>query len=228
MSINSIFLLFLLPSFLLAQKNQYTIDFQLKMNGERIMAEKGYWIEALADSVYIETLKFYISEVRLFQNDSCVDSLDKKHLLIDLESPVSQQITFLRKNKMLFNKIKFNIGIDSFTNVSGAYGGDLDPTTGMYWTWQSGYINFKLEGRSNSCPARNHFFQFHIGGYQYPYNTLQAIELSVLDTHNSVITVAIDKLLAKTNLAVLFEVMSPNQKALEMARYLTSIFETTE
>ena len=59
-----------------------------------------------------------------------------------------------------FSKLKFQLGIDSLTNVSGAMGGDLDPTKGMYWTWQSGYINMKIEGKSNSCKTRKNQFQF--------------------------------------------------------------------
>ena len=77
------------------------------------------------------------------------------------------------------DKIKFNLGIDSLTNVSGVMGGDLDPTKGMYWTWQSGYINFKMEGSSAVCPTRNHEFQFHIGGYQDPFYAMQTLELEV-------------------------------------------------
>ena len=78
---------------------------------------------------------------------------------------------------MRFNTIAFNLGIDSITNVSGAQGGDLDPTKGMYWAWQSGFINIKLQGTSNSCPPPKNEFEFHLGGYQYPFNSLQTIIL---------------------------------------------------
>jgi hypothetical protein len=49
--------------------------------------------------------------------------------------------------------------------VSGALDGDLDPTLGMYWAWNSGYIQFKMEGMHSQCNTRRHEFQFHLGGY---------------------------------------------------------------
>ena len=60
-------------------------------------------------------------------------------------------------------RIYFQIGIDSLTNVSGDLDGDLDPALGMYWAWNSGYINMKLEGKSSSCKSVKKEFQFHIG-----------------------------------------------------------------
>jgi len=44
--------------------------------------------------------------------------------------------------------------VDSLANVSGAMSNDLDATKGMYWSWQSGFINLKIEGKSASCKTR--------------------------------------------------------------------------
>ena len=72
-----------------------------------------------------------------------------------------------------FDAIQFNLGIDSLTNVSGALGGDLDPTKGMYWTWQNGYVNFKLQGTSDLCNNPKNEFEFHLGGYLKPFNNYE-------------------------------------------------------
>ncbi|MFT4599180.1 MAG: hypothetical protein ACI9WM_001432, partial [Arenicella sp.] len=51
---------------------------------------------------------------------------------------------------------------------------DLDPIHGMYWTWQSGYINTKIEGSRG-----DEKFTYHLGGYSFPYNASQEVMLPV-------------------------------------------------
>ena len=97
---------------------------------------------------------------------------------------------------LTYDQLAFDIGIDSITNVSGAMGGDLDPTKGMYWTWQSGYINFKLEGTSPDCPARKNEFQFHLGGYAYPNASVQKIALTATGQGNINVQMNLDMFLA--------------------------------
>jgi hypothetical protein len=47
------------------------------------------------------------------------------------------------------------LGIDSIQTVRTDFMGVLDPIHGMFWTWNSGYINVKIEGTSQtSIPLR--------------------------------------------------------------------------
>ena len=94
----------------------------------------------------------------------------------------------------------------------------------MYWTWQSGYINFKLEGRSPVCPTRNHAFQYHIGGYSFPYNALQHVVLPVSEGEGLVIQVAIDSFLEDVDLKNEHSVMSPNAQSMELAKRIPEMF----
>ena len=125
------------------------------------------------DSIQITAFKFYISNVELLNNNKSVWKDAVQFHLMD--AFIEKSLVVIIPTDILYTKLKFNLGIDSTTNVSGAMGGDLDPTKGMYWTWQSGYINFKLEGTSNICKTRHNEFQFHLGGYQYPYTNLQTV-----------------------------------------------------
>ena len=131
------------------------------------------------DSLKIESLKFYISNIKLLDNRKLVWQQENSFYLIDITDENSLKISITIPSSCFYNELQFNLGIDSLTNVSGAMGNDLDPTKGMYWTWQSGYINFKFEGKSNVCKIRNNEFQFHLGGYQTPHNALQTINLDV-------------------------------------------------
>ncbi|MFT5982709.1 MAG: hypothetical protein ACI9RM_001143, partial [Ulvibacter sp.] len=185
---------------------------------------KQYFLNSVNDSIKIETLKFFVSEFKFLKDKTVVDSLSKKIHLINLENESSIYLTGKRSNNFIFNKIRFNIGIDSLTNVSGVFGGDLDPTNGMYWTWQSGYINFKMEGKSNACPTRNNFFQYHIGGYLTPYNTLRTVELDILNEEVAIINLDINTFLSDINLTETHSVMSPNEAATAIADIFPKVF----
>ncbi len=227
----SFFLLLLSISFsVFGQNEKKNISFFPTLNNEFIEINKEYFSQSIDDSINFEAIRFYISDIELFQDDDLIFSLEKKHHLIDLETPESLKMDFEIKQDLKFNKIKFNLGVDSLTNVGGAMGGDLDPSNGMYWTWQSGYINFKLEGITASCPARHHFFQYHLGGFQSPYNSLQTIELPLFNTDSKSIKInlAIDDFFKNINIKETYEVMSPSQRATDLTELIASMFSISK
>ena len=207
-----------------AQQSTFPVFFDLTVEGKSLELGKNYVLSENEDTITFETLRFYISNLQFIDNEKLVNNSQKKHILIDLEKPETLQIE-MKEYSGKVDKIKFTFGIDSLTNVSGAMGADLDPMYGMYWTWQSGYINFKLEGRATQCPARKNEFAFHLGGYQSPHLAAQEVELEIKKVAKGVkITLAIDKLLAQINLTENYRIMSPNQKAVEMSRLISSLF----
>lgn len=167
------------------------------------------------DSIQITALRFYVSGIELLEKNKTVwkdavqfhlmDAFNEKTLSVIIPSNIS------------YSKLKFNLGIDSTTNVSGAMGGDLDPTKGMYWTWQSGYINFKLEGTSNVCRTRHNEFQFHLGGYQYPNNNLQTVFVDAVSKQNIEVGIDIQKIINQFNLAQHHHIMSPGEEAMNFS-----------
>ncbi|MEO0470951.1 MAG: MbnP family protein [Bacteroidota bacterium] len=172
----------------------------------------------------IDLFRLYISGVSLFDGTETVYQEVQSFHLLDAEELNSLRIQLQTEAGLSFTHIGFKIGIDSLTSVSGAMGGDLDPTLGMYWTWQSGYVNFKLEGIAPKCPARHHRFQYHIGGYQFPFNTLQEVRLPVLNREKVDIQIAIDRLFQSIDMQTTYLVMSPNQAAVTLSRKLPALF----
>jgi hypothetical protein len=156
---------------------QTVLRFEAYFGEEKLELGRFYKISE-RDSVAVEVLRFYLADLKLLgANKTLFEDAVKAHL-IDWEVPGSCLIDL--KKPFAASELKglgFNLGIDSLTNVSGALGGDLDPTTGMYWTWQSGYINFKLEGVSNLSAARKNQFHLHLGGYATPYNAMRRVQL---------------------------------------------------
>ena len=141
------------------------------------------------EKLQITRVRFYISNIQLLKNGKVVATEKDSYHLIDASDKSSLSMAIPVKSKIDYDEIFFLLGIDSLTNFSGVMGGDLDPTKGMYWAWNSGYINFKLEGKSPLCETRNNEFSFHLGGYSAPYPSYQIIKLAVKKSNQLTIKV---------------------------------------
>lgn len=204
---------------------QHSLRFQPLFGNQPLELETKIYSLHDTDSITIDVLRFYISGIELLQNDKPVWKEKNSYHLLDASQPGTLQIALSTPEKIIYNAIKLNIGIDSLTNSAGAKGGDLDPTTGMYWTWQSGYINFKLEGKSTECNSRKNEFQFHIGGYATPYNSLQTIRLPFSTVQNT-ITIDLRKMLLALNLKSNNQIMSPGEPAMMVAQLLRQVINS--
>lgn len=176
------------------------------------------------DSIEISSIRFYCSNIQFLKDGKKVWEEKSSYHLIDIANKNSSKLNLPVPKNLIYDEVKFNLGIDSLTNEMGAMGGDLDPTKGMYWAWNSGYINFKLEGKSNKCKTRNNEFQFHIGGYSLPYNALQLITLPTKYAEKINVDLDITKFLSSINLAEENHIMSPSAKALVMAQNIAKLF----
>ncbi|MBC7643347.1 MAG: hypothetical protein H7174_13605 [Flavobacterium sp.] len=176
------------------------------------------------DTLQINLVKFYLSKIAIEYNDKSNFVEENSYHLIDFEDPKSLQIPVCENNKKIISKINFNIGIDSLSNVSGALSGDLDASKGMYWAWQSGYINMKIEGESRSCKTRKNKFLFHIGGYIKPNNSLRKVELNSNFNENLNLIVDLAQMFNNINLKEKNEIMIPGSEAIQMANLYQQIF----
>lgn len=223
-------LIYLLLLFILKLNglNGQNICFNPMFNGNKLELNKPYFMVNSSDSIQIQTLKFYISNMEFYNNDQLLFKEKSSFHLVDAADSTTFCLPINFLSKTWFNSIKFNIGIDSITNYGGAMGGDLDPTKGMYWTWQNGYINFKIEGKSNLSTAKNKEFVFHLGGYQNSFSTLQTIQLPVQNNAIIPIYITIDKWLNEIDLIKQNHIMSPSKEAVILANKLSAIFSVTQ
>jgi hypothetical protein len=208
--------------------------------GDKSITENTWFVSKKGDSIQFENIRFYLSNIQFEMDDKTVIQDTVKAHLFDVYEPTTLKIALKNIN---FNKIKtmsFNIGIDSLTNVSGALDGDLDPQKGMYWAWQSGYINMKIEGKSPQSKNRKNVFQYHIGGYLPPFYTMKRVEMPV-NVQNTVEERNPDIIgkggVLKMDLAKFFEnisistqnsIMMPCKEAMQLADYSTSMFSIYE
>ncbi|WP_298396421.1 MbnP family protein [Flavobacterium sp.] len=206
-----------------AQNEKDYISFQVDLcwNSENLELNKDYISNK--DTLKLDLVKFYISDLKIEYNNGSFYNEKNSYHLIDIENKKSLQF-LIPRNTNKISKVIFNVGLDSTTSVSGALSDDLDVTNGMYWAWQSGYINMKIEGTSKSCKTRKNAFQFHIGGYLKPYYALRKVVLDCNDNNNN--NNIGDKILLKVNLFKLFNtidlsknnsIMIPCEKAMKIA-----------
>lgn len=185
------------------------------------------YISENKDTLQIDLFKFYLSDIQIYYTDHTVFKQQNSYHLIDIENPDSNRIPLCDYSKKEIKKVAFNIGIDSLTSVSGAMADDLDPTKGMYWAWQSGYINMKLEGQSKSCKTRKNAFQFHIGGYLKPEYAIRKVTIETKNSTSDLeIIIDVAELFSKIALSKINSIMIPGKQAMEIADYSIKMFTT--
>lgn len=195
--------------------------------GKPVGLESAYYKLPTGDSVLFETFRCYISAIELFKNGKQVFAEPNSYHLIDAGKPETCELSIVAGKKTDFDEVRFNLGIDSSTNVAGVMGGDLDPTKGMYWAWQSGYINLKLEGRCNLCKTRNNEFQFHLGGYMGDTRAVAPVSIKT-GGNNIRLNLPLDRLLEGMDLATVNSVMIPSKEAAALSKKIAGLIQLSE
>ncbi len=200
---------------------QAQISFIPKWQNQVLELGKYYPI-ANIDSIKVDAVKFYITDISLWNQGKQVYVDPTKYHLIDLE--LDNKVSLNLSSKLPYDTIQFLIGTDSAANSSGAMAGDLDAMYGMYWAWQSGYINVKIEGSSSVCKTRKNVFQYHLGGYLSPNQTIQRVAFAT--TRNNInVAIFFDNILQYSTLLITPEVMSPGALAVKYMQQFKQSFE---
>ena len=204
------------------KSDSLVLPFNLKFDNSKLLSHKTY-ISNNQDTLSIDLFRFYVSNIEIQFSDKSIFKPANSYHLIAMDDPNSLQVSICKNENKIISKISFSIGIDSTTSVSGALSSDLDPTKGMYWAWQSGYINMKIEGKSSSCLTRKNEFQFHIGGYLYPYYAIRKI---VLYPNKEQFEIAVDLgiLFSNLKLSETNSIMIPSKIAMDIANFSQSMF----
>ena len=187
------------------------------INGSPIALNQHYFSTELNDSISITKLKFYISNIVLLNNEKVVYKNTGGVYLLNAEDSLNLQ--FDVPQNLQFNRIQYGIGIDSTTNISGALDGALDPLMGMYWTWQSGYINFKMEGFVGNLEQEDKKFEYHLGGYSDKNNAYQLVDLIIQPTSESLqFQMPIDIIFQSIFSEKKYNIMSPSSSAVSLSK----------
>ena len=126
------------------------------------MHADSFYLNRFGDRISIRQWKYYVGGLMLDDEPILLNG-DKYALINAMEGKVCVIGAITPRN---YGQLRFRIGIDASDQSSGVRSGSLDPLNNMYWTWNSGYIAFKLEGESSSAPPPLHRFEHHLGGYR--------------------------------------------------------------
>lgn len=155
------------------------LEFKNRVENADVVLYDQQYTNPFGEKYDIRKLRYYISNI-VFHSHSGNYS-HSGYYLIDQAKPASRQIS-IPLPEGTYQAVSFLLGVDSLHNVSGAQAGVLDPTQDMFWTWNTGYVMVKMEGRSPASHLVNHKYEFHAGGFSGPYSVLKNIPLSFPET----------------------------------------------
>jgi hypothetical protein len=206
--------LFFLPVF---GWGQLTVQVNVSARNQKVVLNEPISVN---DQVFqLEQIRFYLSKFEFYKNGELTAVDPVEAYLVDFETDSTRKLVFPTVSFAEVDEMRFLFGIDSLVNTSGVMSGALDPMYGMYWSWQSGYINCKLEG--TFFKPNRETFQLHLGGYASPFSAVQQVILKTEITAVTQLNIDLDLLMdrvvqSKTEL----HVMSPCTKAVEYAQIL--------
>lgn len=154
------------------EKGQLTIEFDNRVGDTDLELDKDY-VNSSGETFHLTKLNYYISNISLktTTGQEYIVPQDSSYFLVMENEPESQEITISNIPAGDYNEITFTIGVDSLRSTMDITKrtGVLDPAQGhdgMYWSWNSGYIFFKMEGISPAAPVdQENKFYYHIGGF---------------------------------------------------------------
>lgn len=168
-----------------------TFEFENRAGDETLVFGKDY-VNAAGETVNFSTFNYFVSNFVLSTTDGkeYVVPQDDCYFLCKGDDSESREITLTNIPAGDYSHFHFIIGVDSAKSVSpiSERTGALDPAgdaSGMYWSWNAGYIFVKVEGTSPQAPADpntgQHTIEYHtglFGGYNSPtLNNLKEVHL---------------------------------------------------
>lgn len=138
--------------------------------GEQPLTKQGVYTNAAGERYNINLFRFYVSNIKLKGANGTPDYVQpESYHLVHFTSESTYSLTLPNVPDGMYSGIEWMLGVDSARNISGAQTGALDPANGMFWTWNSGYVQFQLEG---SMPDSAVEFLYHIGGFKGQFSPL--------------------------------------------------------
>jgi hypothetical protein len=147
-----------------AQKNNGTLKLRFihKANAKPVIMRDSFYTTPFGESYNITKLKYYISNISL-SGDKKWKDVDGYYLVNAMEE---ENVIELSLPPGEYSAVNLLLGVDSIRNCSGAQSGALDPMNDMFWTWNNGYVMFKLEGTSPASTADLQRIEHHVGGFK--------------------------------------------------------------
>jgi hypothetical protein len=172
-------------------KNSVSLYFENLVGTEPMVLNTKTYTNASGEDFTISTFNYFVSNISLKKSDGTELKFADKYFLVKESVEDSKTITLSDVPAGDYTSVSFMVGVDSAKSVSDVSQrtGVLDPasygTDNMYWSWNSGYIFFKMEGKSTKSANAAKDYKFHIGGFggltAKTANNLRTISLQIAE-----------------------------------------------
>ena len=183
------------------------------------------------ETLQVRNFKYYISNITLTDVTGKKEVFTDQYFLIAENDSTSKSVVLSTRLSNI-SSVEFLLGVDSIKNTTGVQTGALDPAKGMFWTWNSGYVMAKLEGRSAAAKTPAHAFSFHVGGYRQNEDATKKIMLQATSKNMNAIDIYADILkwfygANDIKLAEQAFCHEPGMLAMQLADNYANMFTTT-
>lgn len=164
--------------------NEMHFMFQNYFGADAIVLNTGEYTNLQGEDLKIDKLKYWITNIKFVKADGTEYAEPESYRLLDASKGSSLHFHVPNVPEGTYKSIKFMIGVDVPRNTSGAQDGALDPNVNgdMYWSWNTGYIQFKMEGTSSKSTETDNIFRYHIGGVAPGTETPREVTLDLPNT----------------------------------------------
>jgi endonuclease/exonuclease/phosphatase family metal-dependent hydrolase len=207
-----------------------------KLEGRFQFNVKNIPLEYVDTLLHVETLKCYVGHIELLDMNKQIIGRDSvSYRLIDFKKSNSLNFS-INSNLSYASYVRLTLGVDSTTNAAGVHCCALDPANGMYWSWQSGYIQFKLEGKEKDGTTLN----LHLGGFSNGNMSSITTEMPIqrmvsngpvlppnIRSQHLSISLSLDSFLELVHANKEYSLMSPSDHVQDYMRKLCASFSAT-
>lgn len=145
-----------------ATYGKLNIHFDNKVGGAPLVYGTFAYNNIAGNNYSIDLFKYLVSNFTLVKADNTTTNYGK-YKLIDGSDSTNWSLTIDSVANGTYTAIRFYLGVDSAHNHTILYDGDLNPSNGMTWDWNTGYIFFKHEGQFRNGPSTPVSMVYHYG-----------------------------------------------------------------
>ncbi len=150
-----------------SKKAELSVEFDNIAGSSDLLLNTATYTNASGETFNVSKLKYYVSNFVFTNVDGTQYTVpqDSCYFLVD-ESDENTHEPAMNIPEGEYKTVSFTLGVDSLrcTKDISQRTGVLDPTgvgSDMYWSWNSGYIFFKMEGASSASTMGD--YAYHIG-----------------------------------------------------------------
>lgn len=140
--------------------------FENYFGNEPLVLNTGNYTTSQNEEITVTTFNYWITNIKFMNSNGNEYAEPESYRALKAKKGSSLHFHVSDVPAGTYTGVKFMIGVDVPRNTSGAQTGELDPAVNgdMYWNWNTGYIQAKLEGIYKDANNDAQVYKHHIGG----------------------------------------------------------------